>query len=615
MLGAVLLLAMLMVVISVYQAAWVPAENKEVEFDAYTEAISDMKELRTAYLDAASTGNVLGRVVKTGAQYPSRILFVNPPNPNGRVTTTPPSDVTLNNFTTKTASDYWDGSTHRYSTRKVRFTPAYNELSVPEMTLSPWGPLYQNASGRYVVRSGQFLVNGTNLQFLLLNNAVDESGYTSEVDVESFQTYRVVRIRNDTHRPSIEVPSTIPAERWRTDDDLLEGELATGDVHAVEQAGPGRIRVVLERKKTYILKMAGQSLPPDLVENTQTVAEAGLEGGVGVAGISDFEFDSAEILSTQGGVWLNINETDSINISDPRFVPLDGSHQGDLTTRYFRLVFTIENSTTRYTYLLPSADAGLSIDLTKSRGSNNHFSNLGVDVYKYKKGTTGVSELIKNEDLDADALDAWYYEDRKIDLLDPLSYNQTNDVDTQLNEIRSMTDGNETAEMFIGHMHGRVFMQMGTAGQGGTGSGVTTTYLDCPMTDNIGTSTNCTNAQSASDGEAVANLTEENTRNQNNPRYELDIEAGFSGVPSGTNELQIRYRITGDTEPVDIQVGDGAGGWTTRGTLSSTTFANFTYTLAAGEYNGGSPQIRFIDTSDDGTQTTVEIDYARIQTN
>lgn len=465
-LGAILLLGVLVTVMAIYQAAWIPAENKEVEFDAYTEAISDLKELKTAYLDAASTGNVLGQVVETGAQYPPRLFFVNPPRPVGRLSTTGPSNVTLKNFTKSSgSSDYWDGSTHRYATRKVRFTPAYNELSVPETVLAPWGSIYQNASGNYVLHSGQLLVNDTTLQFLLLKREVDESGYTSEVDTEGFQPYRVVRIRNDTHRPSIEIPSTIPVERWRNDIDLLRGELSAGNVYAVEQGGPGKVRVVLEREKTYTLKVAGQLLPPDLVENTQTVAEAGLEGGVGVAGISDFEFQTSESISTQGGIWLNINRTTSINISDPRFVPLTGdSFQQKEDNRYFRLVFTIENSTTRYTFILPDSDPGMYVILPDTTS----FSNTKVTVYKYVKGGGDSPEMFIGQPtvrLEDGALESWYNDGEPIDLLNSLNYDK--DIQTELNEIQSMTDGNETAEMFIGHMHGRVFMEIGTSGGGG----------------------------------------------------------------------------------------------------------------------------------------------------
>lgn len=699
--GAVLLLGIFTISISIYQTTVVPGENTEIEFKAYEQALSDLENLRSGYLEAASTGNMYVRNVKTGANYPTRVLFVNPPDPEGHIATTDRGTVTLNNFSaSKKFKDYWDGSEKTFSTRSVEFHPDYNELSIPTTTLEPWGPLYQNASGSYVFHSGQFLVNDTTLQLLLIDRSVDEWGYSSEVGIQGFTPYRVVTIQNNTVRPSIEIPSSLPVDEWRNDEELLRDELASGNVYAVESAGPGRVRVVLKKGTTYTLKVAGQSLPDSLIENSETVEEA-MGGGVGVAGISDFEFDITETISTQGGLWVNIDDLESINISDPQFVPLTGdSFQKKEDDRYFRLVFSIENSTTRFTFVLPSADSGIYYTLPDS----TTFSNRGVTVYKYVEGSGTSAELFIGSPttrLENSVLDSWYNDGTSIDLLNSLNYDS--DIQSELNEIQALTNGNETAEIFIGHMHGRIFMEIGTAGGAGnqaptaaftyspaspstgetitfdasssadtdgtitsyewdwtndgtydaTGvttthsygsastytvklrvtdndgatntttdtvtvsSTTTTTYLDCPTTDTFGTTTNCANAQSASDGGAVASLTEEDTQNGPNVKYELNVEAAFSGVPSGTNELQVRYRIPVGDETINLQVWNSASSsYVTQGTLSSTTFANFTYILNADEYNGGSPQIRFVDTAPtDGTQTTVEVDYARIVTN
>lgn len=157
-------------------------------------------------------------------------------------------------------------------------------------------------------------------------------------------------------------------------------------------------------------------------------------------------------------------------------------------------------------------------------------------------------------------------------------------------------------------------------GNGGTDTTTKTvtvtdlTYLDCPMTDNVGTSSNCANAQSASDGDAVATLTEEDTATTGQSDYNLEIVADFTGVPTGTHELQIRYRLGGTDEDVDVEVWDGSV-WTDRGDLTAETLTVFTYTLTSAEYNGGAPQIRFVDkVADDTTQTSLDLEYVRVAT-
>jgi len=79
-LGAVLMFGIAVTAMSVYQAAWIPAQNKEVEFKAYQKSLSDMQSFKNDMLRASSTGDAIGRTLKTGATYPSRMFFMNPPS-------------------------------------------------------------------------------------------------------------------------------------------------------------------------------------------------------------------------------------------------------------------------------------------------------------------------------------------------------------------------------------------------------------------------------------------------------------------------------------------------------------------------------------------------------
>lgn len=65
MVGAVLLFAMIMISLSLYQANGVPNQNKNVEFNDYLDSSNDMTGLRNALLDVASSNTQQGVTVKT----------------------------------------------------------------------------------------------------------------------------------------------------------------------------------------------------------------------------------------------------------------------------------------------------------------------------------------------------------------------------------------------------------------------------------------------------------------------------------------------------------------------------------------------------------------------
>lgn len=97
--------------------------------------------------------------------------------------------------------------------------------------------------------------------------------------------------------------------------------------------------------------------------------------------------------------------------------------------------------------------------------------------------------------------------------------------------------------------------------------------------------------------------------------FDMEIRGGFSGVPTGTNTLEVRYQVVDASEDFRLDVGDGAGGWNPVATLDATSMTTVTHVLTAAEYDGGSPQIRFVDLSPgDGSLTSLLVDYARIVT-
>lgn len=140
-------------------------------------------------------------------------------------------------------------------------------------------------------------------------------------------------------------------------------------------------------------------------------------------------------------------------------------------------------------------------------------------------------------------------------------------------------------------------------------------YFGCPATTSTsGTVSNCANMQNSDDANAVATLTEAKTCST---KWCLSQTHDASGVgPVGDwHTLHVRGRQVTNAETLYVQVYDFAtGGYTSRITFATgdTALTLKAYVLTASEWNNGSPRIRYLHATNDGKQTTWQIDYAKV---
>ena len=97
--------------------------------------------------------------------------------------------------------------------------------------------------------------------------------------------------------------------------------------------------------------------------------------------------------------------------------------------------------------------------------------------------------------------------------------------------------------------------------------------------------------------------------------YRLDARSDWAGVPIG-DAYALRVKGYRTTEDVTVQVLSPPATWNTRITVNSVANQLFSYTLTAGEYNGGSPSVRFIDAvpAGDAVASDLFLDAATITT-
>ena len=259
--GAVLLFATLVVAASLYQAAVVPAQNEGVEYAAYEDASSDMTRLRNAMLAAASGDGTRAVTVKTGAQYDSRIFFINPLQPSGAVSTTAAANVTIRNVTVssgelRSVGEYLaaEDGTLNYTTRRVRFAPDYNELTAAPI-VSTNGFVYREHS-RPTPLATQTLVRGNTITLRTVVGDLDASGYTAPITAVPVSAHvNTVTVTNNASRNlTLTVPTRLDASDWEST--VLSGQTD----RYVEDVRPGprpnTVTVVLAANETYELRIA-----------------------------------------------------------------------------------------------------------------------------------------------------------------------------------------------------------------------------------------------------------------------------------------------------------------------------------------------------------------------
>lgn len=217
--GAILLFGIILVVYATWQAAVVPAENKQIEFDAFQEAGEDVTELQNALQRAGTFGVQTSAVVHVGARYPPRVLFVNPPPATGTLSTQSAGDVTFSNVTAtdKDVRDYWNSSetTLAFDTHHVALRTDYNELRANDLGVDPSGAVYLAAGTNTVMRDAQSLVNGNRITLVTVAGGYREGGVSVSPSVVPVSVgTETISVRNANGNFTMTVPTRLSQSAW-----------------------------------------------------------------------------------------------------------------------------------------------------------------------------------------------------------------------------------------------------------------------------------------------------------------------------------------------------------------------------------------------------------------
>jgi hypothetical protein len=278
--GAVLLLGIVVLSLSVYQVTVVPADNEQVEFQHSQTVQGDLVELRNGLLDAAAADTPRPVSVRLGVAYPPRTVFVNPPPASGRLATEAAGELVVANATATDTEvrDYWDGSNRTFETSRLVYRPDYHEYQRAPTTVVGNSIAYNRFDGgRNLTLTGQALVDGKRLFLVNLDGNLSAQGTRpTAVDLEPKSTAtRSVSINGSDENVTLVVPTRLSAADWR---ELLEssgdldGSGNTGNeayVHDVSD-GPGEsVTLTFERltaSESYELRVASVGVGTGVAE-------------------------------------------------------------------------------------------------------------------------------------------------------------------------------------------------------------------------------------------------------------------------------------------------------------------------------------------------------------
>lgn len=277
--GAVLVFAVIMITLSLYQATVVPGQNQRVEFDHNIRLQGDMQELRQAILNTPTTGSSETVTIELGVRYPSRALLINPAPATGTLesdgTTPPAPNISISNATaTGEVGDFWNGTPHEYSTSGLVYRADYNEYTDAPSTHYENSVVYNRFNETVIPLTSQRIVDGRRITLTAVDGSISRSeiGETS-IDMRSISPgRRTVTVTDSGDNVTVSIPTRLPLTTWR---DLLAGEfVANGSDGHIVKVSQNRIAnsefdlltIEFEAGVTYELQLARVAIGDDAEE-------------------------------------------------------------------------------------------------------------------------------------------------------------------------------------------------------------------------------------------------------------------------------------------------------------------------------------------------------------
>ena len=219
--GAILVFALVILLLSIIQSQAVPNQNQEIEVQHSVDVQGDMVKYHQIASQVATSGNEQSVAIQTGTGYPARLLFFNPPRVQGTLETSPKETVKIKNITsTGEVDDYISDDQEgelQLDSRTMQYRGNYNEYQNPPVIKYEYGILYNEYEDASVVANPGTLIDGTDINLLFLAGEYAKTSSTSQsVGVQPVSApARTIPIEHDgSNNPlRIELQSELPEEQ------------------------------------------------------------------------------------------------------------------------------------------------------------------------------------------------------------------------------------------------------------------------------------------------------------------------------------------------------------------------------------------------------------------
>ena len=272
-LGALLLFAILIINLSLYQVFVVPDQNGEIEFKHNEQAQEEMKIVRNTVFQTSVTGTDLTTSVQLAPQYPSRTVFVNPGPPSGSLRTESLGGVSFDNIepTDNETSQFWIASTPTPTTSRLVYRPNYNVYTAPD-TVYESSVVFNSGDGAPDrTLTGQSIVNGRRISLVTLTGNVGTTATGSEsLELKGVSASREpIPVHGGSGPLNVTIPTTLSESEWeellseqRDDDNLGVGVPTDGDEQFLtnisydDSTSPTTVTLTFEEGVQYDLRLA-----------------------------------------------------------------------------------------------------------------------------------------------------------------------------------------------------------------------------------------------------------------------------------------------------------------------------------------------------------------------
>lgn len=265
LLGFLLVLVILLVTLATLQATALPAWTADTEQSHNVDVQEDIVDLRSAIFQTAGSGNDRAQGVQLGTDYPSRLVFINPPAAAGTLETEEQQSITLQNIDAlghKNARSYWDARTaeggQTLPTRGLTYTPSYNEYDTAPKTRLEHGVLYNAFDGDIdLIRANRDIVDDNRITLAALDGELEKTGIerqSIETLPASAPSQRIAVGGADGDPIELAVPTELDEETWQ---EILADEIEpAGSLLEPPAVEDGELQLSLNGSERYQLRLA-----------------------------------------------------------------------------------------------------------------------------------------------------------------------------------------------------------------------------------------------------------------------------------------------------------------------------------------------------------------------